>query len=87
MSKPLTPLDLMKADAKKLTAGSAKGGMKVEPKPQFHTLSKQAERVDQLLKKGNKRDAIAGMLNISVVHVGRLIREYGLPSTIKWAES
>jgi len=32
-----------------------------------------------MLKKGNRRDTIAGILNISVVHVGRIIREYGLP--------
>lgn len=80
MSKPMTPLDQMKADAKEVNRRlRKKWGMKVEPKPQFHTMSKQAERVNELLKRGNRRDAIAGMLNISIVHVGRLIREYGLP--------
>lgn len=80
MSKPLTPLDLMKEDAKKANRRvRKKWGIKVEPKPEFHTLSKRADRINELLKKGNRRNAIAGMLNISVVHVGRIIREYGLP--------
>lgn len=80
MSKPMTPLELMKADAKEVNRRlRKKWGMKVEPKPQFHTLSKQAERVNELLKKGNRRDTIAGILNISLAHTGRIIREYGLP--------
>tara|TARA_B100000902_G_scaffold56894_1_gene63745 strand:+ start:1125 stop:1376 length:252 start_codon:yes stop_codon:yes gene_type:complete len=80
MSKPLTPLEQMKADAKEVNRRlRKKWGMKVEPKPQYHTLNKQAERVNEMLKKGNRRDTIAGILNISVVHVGRIIREYGLP--------
>ena len=80
MSKPLTPLELMKEDAKNANRRvRKKWGIKVEPIPEFHTLSKRADRINELLKKGNRRNAIAGMLNISVVHVGRIIREYGLP--------
>ncbi len=76
----MDPLARMKADAKEANRRlRRKWGMKVEPKPSMETLSKQAERVNEMLKRGNRRDAIAGMLNISVVHVGRLIREYGLP--------
>ena len=76
----MDPLARMKADAKEANRRlRRKWGMKVEPKPNLETLSKQAERVNEMLKEGNRRDAIAGMLNISLAHVGRLCREYGLP--------
>ena len=76
----MDPLARMKADAKEANRRlRKKWGMKVEPKPSLETLSKQAERVNELLKKGNRRDTIAGILNISLAHVGRLCREYGLP--------
>tara|TARA_R110002012_G_scaffold264422_1_gene447762 strand:- start:287 stop:541 length:255 start_codon:yes stop_codon:yes gene_type:complete len=70
----------MKADARQANRRlRKKWGQVVDSRPELETMSKQAERVNEMLKKGNRRDAIAGMLNISVVHVGRLIREYGLP--------
>ena len=76
----MDPLARMKADAKEANRRlRRKWGMKVVPKPSLETLSKQAERVNELLKKGNRRDTIAGILNISLAHVGRLCREYGLP--------
>ena len=76
----MDPLARMKADAKEAKRRlRRKWGMKEEPKPSLETLSKQAERVNELLKKGNRRDTIAGILNISLAHVGRLCREYGLP--------
>ncbi len=76
----MDPLARMKADAKEANRRlRRKWGIKVELKPSLERLSKQAERVNELLKKGNRRSAIAGMLNISLAHVGRLCREYGLP--------
>ena len=80
MKNEMDPLSRMKEDAKVANRRlRKKWGMVVDSRPELEVLSKQAERVNEMLKKGNRRDAIAGMLNISVVHVGRLIREYGLP--------
>lgn len=80
MKSKMDPLYRMKQDAKEANRRlRKKWGQIVDSRPELETMSKQAERVNEMLKKGNRRDAIAGMLNISVVHVGRLIREYGLP--------
>tara|TARA_R100001510_G_C7601812_1_gene168150 strand:+ start:167 stop:415 length:249 start_codon:yes stop_codon:yes gene_type:complete len=76
----MDPLARMKADAKEANRRlRKKWGQPVEVRPNLEVMSKQAERVNEMLKKGNRRDTIAGMLNISLAHVGRLCREYGLP--------
>jgi len=76
----VSPLDEMKADAKEANRRlRKKWGQPVEVRPNLEVMSKQAERVNEMLKRGNKRAHIASYLNISLAHVGRLCREYGLP--------
>jgi len=80
MKNEMDPLSRMKEDAKVANRRlRKKWGMVVDSRPELEVLSKTAERVDKMIKRGNTRAQISGYLNISLSHVGRIIREYGLP--------
>jgi len=80
MKNEMDPLSRMKEDAKVANRRlRKKWGMVVDSRPEFEVLSKTAERVDKMIKSGNTRAEISGYLNVSLSHVGRVIREYGLP--------
>jgi 23S rRNA maturation-related 3'-5' exoribonuclease YhaM len=80
MTNEMDPLARMKAMAKEENRRlRKKWGQPVEVRPNLEVMSKMAERVNEMLKRGNTRAHIAGYLNISLAHVGRLCRDYGLP--------